>query len=264
MPRLLHLSDIHFGAENPAAVGEAAAFIRRESFDLLVVTGDITQYGSVLEFKAAERWFTALPGPMMFTPGNHDTPYADLGARLTRPFARYEAGFGLSDDGTFEGGGLKVRAINTARGAQIRLNWSKGAIGLGHARRAAKSLADAPGSALRVVICHHPLVEVTGGPMTGGVRGGTHAAEALARGGVDLILCGHIHTAFAVTLPFADGRTYLAGAATLSLRERGAPAGFNVIEADARTITVTAMAWTGSHFEPARTWALPRRDPQTP
>jgi len=61
MPRLLHLSDIHFGAENPAAVGEAAAFIRRESFDLLVVTGDITQYGSALEFKAAQRWFAALP-----------------------------------------------------------------------------------------------------------------------------------------------------------------------------------------------------------
>jgi hypothetical protein len=68
-----------------------------------------------------------------------------------------------------------------------------------------------------------------------------------------------VHTPFAFPLPFADGRTYTVGAATLSLRERGAPAGFNVIETDAETISVLALGWTGSHFEPERTWALPRR-----
>ena len=37
------MSDIHFGAENPAAVGAAADFVRSQGFDLMVVTGDITQ-----------------------------------------------------------------------------------------------------------------------------------------------------------------------------------------------------------------------------
>jgi hypothetical protein len=68
-----------------------------------------------------------------------------------------------------------------------------------------------------------------------------------------------VHTPFAFALPLHDGKTYSVGAATLSLRERGTPAGFNVIETDAHTIRVAALAWTGSHFETARTWALPRR-----
>jgi hypothetical protein len=49
------------------------------------------------------------------------------------------------------------------------------------------------------------------------------------------------------------------GAGTLSVRERGVPAGFNLIETDKNTIAVTAQAWTGSNFEVWRTWSLPRR-----
>jgi hypothetical protein len=95
--------------------------------------------------------------------------------------------------------------------------------------------------------------------MTGRVIGGAAGARLLAGAGVDLILTGHVHTPFAFALPFGDARTYSVGAATLSLRERGTPAGFNVIEAEADGVLVKAMAWTGSRFETSRTWALRRR-----
>jgi hypothetical protein len=49
------------------------------------------------------------------------------------------------------------------------------------------------------------------------------------------------------------------GASTLSVRERGVPIGFNCIEADEACVTVTALAWTGSRFEPWRTWRIDRR-----
>jgi hypothetical protein len=52
------------------------------------------------------------------------------------------------------------------------------------------------------------------------------------------------------------------GAATLSLRERGTPAGFNVIEAGPDSVLVKAMGWTGSRFEASRTWSFDRRRPQ--
>jgi 3',5'-cyclic AMP phosphodiesterase CpdA len=127
-----------------------------------------------------------------------------------------------------------------------------------------RQLARAAAGTLRVALCHHPLVEITGGPMTARVRGGSACASILAKGEVDLVLSGHIHTPFALALPCHDERTYAVGAATLSLRERGAPAGFNVIEADEETMTVTAQGWTGSHFEPYRTWSLPRRQAAPP
>ena len=78
-------------------------------------------------------------------------------------------------------------------------------------------------------------------------------------GGVDLILTGHVHAPFGHPLPFGDGRTYAVGASTLSLRERGVPAGFNVIEADEADIRVTALGWIKTHFEPQRSWGFDRR-----
>jgi predicted phosphodiesterase len=110
-----------------------------------------------------------------------------------------------------------------------------------------------------VIACHHPLVEMIGGPMTARVRGGEAAARRFCEARVDLILTGHIHAPFAMALPYGDGHAYAVGAGTLSLRERGTPPGFNIVEADAGDITVVAHAWTGSHFEPWRTWSLPRR-----
>jgi hypothetical protein len=76
---------------------------------------------------------------------------------------------------------------------------------------------------------------------------------------VDLVLSGHIHAPFALPYPFGDCRTYAAGASTLSVRERGTPPGFNIVEIEATEIYVRAQAWTGSGYETHRTWALERR-----
>ncbi len=258
MLRLLHMTDIHFGAENTLAAAAAADYAQGAPFDLLVLSGDVTQDGRPIEFEAAARWYAALPGPKIVTPGNHDMPQMHL-ARLFDPFGRYEKRFGPAGSAWFDGPGLAVRAFNTARGIQFRPNWSKGALAPGQARAVTADLARAEPGTLRVAVCHHPLVEVPHGPMTGRVIGGPAGARLLAEAGVDLILSGHVHTPFAFALPFGDERTYSVGAATLSLRERGTPAGFNVIEVEPECIQVKAMAWTGSHFEPWRTWALERR-----
>lgn len=258
MLRLLHMTDIHFGAENTLAAAAAADYAHAEPFDLLVLSGDVTQDGRPIEFEAAARWYRALPGPKLVTPGNHDIPQVHV-ARLFDPFGRYEKRFGPAGSAWFDGPGLAVRAFNTARGVQFRPNWSKGALAPGQARAVAADLAKAPPGTLRVAVCHHPLVEVPHGPMTGRVIGGAAGAKLLAEAGVDLILSGHVHTPFAFPLPFGDERTYSVGAATLSLRERGTAAGFNVIEAEPGCIRVKAMAWNGSAFEPSRTWALDRR-----
>lgn len=258
MPRLLHLTDIHFGAENTLAAAAAAEFAHAQPFDLLVLSGDVTQDGRPIEFEAAGRWWAAMPGPKIVTPGNHDMPQIHI-ERLVDPFGRYEKRFGPAGSAWFDGPGLAVRAFNTARSLQLRPNWSKGALSPGQARAVAADLARQPAGALKIAVCHHPLVEAPHGPMTGRVIGGPAGARLLAEAGCDLILSGHVHTPFAFPLPFGDGRTYSVGAATLSLRERGTPAGLNVIEADDGCIRVQALAWTGSHFEPARTWAFERR-----
>ncbi len=256
--RLIHLSDTHFGLEDKGAVEAAVVMAHELAPSLTLVTGDLTLAGRPAEFSAARSWLDRLPRPMLATPGNHDTPYWNLVLRSLTPFDRWRRYIGAYDRASFEGPGLAAYALNTARGAQLRANWAHGAISSAAVDDVAAQLAPAAGC-LRVFACHHPLVDVEGAPVSGGVHGGGAAARTLCEAGVDLILTGHVHNPFARPLPYNGGCSYIAGAGTLSRRTRGAPASFSVIEAAADTLTLTAHAWTGSHFQPFRTWGLPRR-----
>ncbi len=256
--RLIHISDTHFGAEDPAATEAAVTAAWDFAPSLTVVTGDLTLNGQPGEFLAARRWLDRLPKPVLVTPGNHDTPYWNLPLRALVPFNRYRRFIGAPDHAVFESPELVAHAINTARGAQPRLNWSLGAINLALVDRLAVAMTAAPQS-LKVLACHHPLVEIAGAPVHGGVRRGEAAANRLAEAGMDLVLTGHLHVAFALALPGGEQPTYACGAGTLSLRTRGTPASYLAIEADPQAIAVAEMSWTGTRFEASNTWTLPRR-----
>lgn len=256
--RLVHLSDIHFGVEDAAALEAALAMAHELAPALTVVTGDLTLAGRPAEFRAARAWLDRLPRPLLVTPGNHDTPYFNLVLRSLTPFRRWRRYIGPAQSVAFEGPGLTVCGLNTARGAQPRLNWALGAVSLAAVDEVAARFAAARGR-LRVFACHHPLIDVEGAPVSGGVHRGDAATRVLCEADVDLILTGHLHNPFARPLPYGGGCSYIAGAGTLSRRTRGIPASFSVIEAAHDTLSIVAQAWTGSHFEPFRTWAFPRR-----
>ncbi|MFO1013038.1 MAG: metallophosphoesterase [Caulobacteraceae bacterium] len=256
--RIAQISDVHFGGENQAAVAAVAAYLAETKVDLVVLAGDHTVQGRPGEFAAARAWIETLPAPRVITPGNHDTPYNAID-RLISPFSRYERALAPTGLPYWAGPDAALVSINTARGIQPRANWSKGQISARQTREAIGLLAGRQAGAMAAVVCHHPLTEMLGGPMTGRVWGGEAAARAFIEAGVDLILTGHIHAPFAMPLGLGDNRTYAVGSGTLSVRERGVAASFNLIEATAETLSVLAVAWTGSHFEPWRSWAFPRR-----
>lgn len=68
--RLLHVSDIH---NNPAAFDFIDKVVSSFDIDLVVDTGDFTDYGTELESELVAR-AGALPVPYLFIPGNHDSP----------------------------------------------------------------------------------------------------------------------------------------------------------------------------------------------
>ncbi|MNU43452.1 3',5'-cyclic adenosine monophosphate phosphodiesterase CpdA [compost metagenome] len=260
MGRVLQFSDVHFGCEHVHAVAAALDYAHATPHDLVLITGDITQQGFPAEFAAAGEWIRAMPQPVFVTVGNHDVPYWDVMARLFWPWRAFEQATGHpAHDHEFRRDNLMVRGVTTARGWQARPNWSKGVIDLDQTRRAAEALRNAPIGALRILACHHPLIEMIGAPMTGEVKRGDKAALIFAEAGVDLITTGHVHVPFALGIDLSDRCSYAIGCGTLSHRERGAPPSFNRIEWDAREIVVTAVVWTGQRFEDHQTWRLPRR-----
>lgn len=68
--KILHVSDIH---NNPAAFEFIERIAEGFGVDLIVDTGDLTDYGTALETKLAGRIKT-LDVPYLFIPGNHDSP----------------------------------------------------------------------------------------------------------------------------------------------------------------------------------------------
>lgn len=275
MGRLLQFSDIHFGVEHADACAAALDYAHATPSDLILITGDVTQKGLPEEFEAAGRWMRAMPEPHFVIVGNHDVPYYDVFARVFEPWKAFETATGHpAHDHQFIGDSVMVRGVATARGWQARSNWSKGVIDLDQTRRAAEALRQAPIGALRILACHHPLIEMVGAPMTGEVKRGDKAALIFAEAGVDLIMTGHVHVPFALAIDLSDRHSYAVGCGTLSKRERGTRPSFNDVSWSAREIVVTAMEWNGNSFEPGPEWKLPRRqdtrtaetapDPTTP
>ncbi len=68
--RLLHVSDIH---DNPAAIDLISKVVKEFKVDLVVDTGDITDYGTPIEASIVTR-LQKIKVPYLFIPGNHDSP----------------------------------------------------------------------------------------------------------------------------------------------------------------------------------------------
>ena len=89
---LFHVSDLHFGFEDRAALDWLMAEIERERPAAVLCTGDLTMRGTPREFALALEWLSALPVPLTLEPGNHDVPYYWYPlARALHPWREYAA-----------------------------------------------------------------------------------------------------------------------------------------------------------------------------
>ena len=242
MIRLFHASDLHFGAEDRAALDWFERLVTAERPDAVVITGDITMRARSREFAAAAEWLTALDVPITVEIGNHDIPYFNPVERITRPYARYGRMAALVER-TIDLPGLAIVPLRTTSRAQMRLNWSKGIVRPKNLARAVAAISAHPAGTVRIIAAHHPLIE-TGTRGTALTRGGNRALNALTACGTTAILSGHVHDPFDLTHTTAHGDVRMIGAGTLSERVRSTRPSFNMLTiADgALSVTVRTMA----------------------
>ena len=247
MIRLFHVSDVHFGAEDRAALDWFARCVAAERPDAIVMTGDLTMRARSAEFDAAAKWLAALDRPMTVEVGNHDLPYLNMARRMVRPYRRYrKVERALERELALPG--IAIVPLRTTARFQWRLNWSKGRVTSHRVAKTVAAIGDAPDDALPIVACHHPLIDA-GTQSTARTRGGGHALAALAAAGAKLVLSGHVHDPFDVTHDTPAGPIRMIGAGTLSRRTRTSPAAFNelrveggAVELRVRTLGETAPA----------------------
>ena len=254
MPRIVHLSDLHFGAHDPAIVTAVEQRLDEERADLVVISGDITQRARTEQFEEACQFLTRLRDAghdVLAVPGNHDVPLYNVLRRFLSPLTRYKR---YIDDNLcpfIEIPGAAVLGINTARS----LTFKNGHVSHEQMAFIRNTFSRTDTHQPRIVVTHHPLfaLPIGDGPALGHLMDDQeNALEAIADAGVDLLLAGHNHRASvndATQLVRGAGKALViqAGTAT-STRTRDELQSFNRIEIDETGVRVTLQRWDSSKF----------------
>ena len=231
MSVLLHLSDTHFGTEQPPVVEALVAMALELKPDLVVFSGDITQRARRKQFASARHFVDRLRAPALVLPGNHDIPLFNLWARVLHPYANYAREFGADLDPIWESPDMLVVGVKTTR----RYRHKDGEVSAEQTARVVERLRRATPSQLRIVVTHQPVHVIGTHDESNVLRGAAAAVKAWAAAGADLVLGGHIHLPFAVPLseryPNLPREMWIAQAGTaVSARVRyEAPNSVNVV-----------------------------------
>ena len=195
MRRIAHISDVHFGAEDPPVVEALRRDLLAEPYDLLVVSGDFTQRARPSQFRAAMQFVRSLPGPKLCVPGNHDLPLYDVVRRFARPTGRYRRFVNPDLTPVFRDEQLLVIGLNTARPLSWTFDgfWKDGRINSRQLRAVRRACAATPPGLFKVVVTHHPFLPPPAGRPHGIVHRARRALRTMAAVGVEALLAGHLH-----------------------------------------------------------------------
>src|SRR6185503_12284158 len=192
MRTIAHVSDLHFGREDPRVVEAVLEDLAASRPHLVVVSGDLTQRARRREFQAARAFLDRLPSPALVVPGNHDIPLFDLARRFFRPLERYKRF--VTDDLSplFHDEDLAVLGVNTARSNV----WKNGRVSHAQIETIRAHFAPLPQRMTKVLVTHHPFLAPPGTAGHRLVGRGLQALQAAEACGVDLLLAGHLHVGF--------------------------------------------------------------------
>ena len=263
MRRIAHLSDLHFGREDPAIAAGLADDLAKQAVDLILVSGDLTQRARPAQFRSARRYLDSLGIPWLAVPGNHDIPLFDLGRRLVAPFGRYQSLICGDLEPAFMDDELAVLGLNTA----LPWVWKGGLV-----RRSAfprlRAWSGEAGGRARIVFAHHPFTRHAAS-RSDLVRGWRQAIRAMEMAGVDLVLTGHQHRfghSESRIIPVGGPHRLVVVRASTSIshrRHRGEPNSYSLLDLDDRSLRVASRNWSGTRFDAGTTHSY-RRIPYEP
>lgn len=255
--RILHVSDLHFGRPVDSALIEAIEeHIARDAYDVVAVSGDVTQRARAGEFQRASVFLrdAARVSKVITVPGNHDiawwrSPMMIRGARtIYEPYRRY---LSRELEPVLRIPGATFVGLNTAQGVSRRtLTWNMRDLSIiGDLRRrqidrAESEFTSSPPGDARVIVMHHNPVK---GELSQrhGLKNTRRILGAFATIGVDVVCCGHDHQEAIHFVEHTKRGTVISTAGTVSNRSRGGrPSSVNVVTITASDIEVRTLLWT--------------------
>lgn len=262
---LFHCSDLHFGHPAVPEQYEAIeALIQDRKYDVVAVSGDVSQRARAGEFQRAREFLRQAErvSRTIVVPGNHDVAWwlAPLGfGDPNRMYAKYRAYINRELEPVLRVGDATLVGLNTSQGVILKtLTWNMRDISIiGHLTRGQLARAQAEfeksrETDARVVVMHHNPVK---GELSQrhGLKNTQRILGAFAEMHVDLVLCGHDHQEAVHYIEHTKRGTVISTAGTISNRSRGGrPSSVNSIRISASEIEVSTLLWSDEqrNFEP--------------
>ncbi len=257
MARIVHLSDLHFGAHDEAIVMAVLDEVDAARPDLVIISGDFTQRARTEQFQQACQFLERLREAgheVLAVPGNHDVPLYDVLRRFLSPLGRYKKYVDDTLCPWHQLPGVSVLGLNTARS----LTFSDGRINAEQVDFVRRHFSQAPEGDLKLLVTHHPLFALPVGQE--GLLGKPVGRQGLALDvvndmGIDLLLAGHNHRASTHhardLVTKAGGALVVQAGTATSIRLRDEEQSFNILEVAPEDVTVSLRRWTGGAFASA-------------
>ncbi len=255
--RLLHVSDIHFG--RPAVLVQVDAVedaIQRERFDVVAISGDVSQRARIGEFQRAASFIrdARRVSEVICVPGNHDVKWWESPLHLLgtdRMYATYRAYIDQDLEPVRRVEGCTLVGLNSSQGIHLGTLTTRprdlsiiGSVRPEQLARARSRFEASPATDARVLVMHH-------NPLRGdlsrrlGIRHAHTVMQEIAAMGVDLVLCGHDHQEAVVRVNHGVRGTVVATAGTISDRSRGKrPSSVHAITISDREIRIETRVWS--------------------
>jgi 3',5'-cyclic AMP phosphodiesterase CpdA len=247
---IAHVSDLHFGRDDPRIVKGLLQGLAEAKPDAIVVSGDLTQRAKRRQFRAAKAFLEEMPKvPRIVVPGNHDVSTTNLFERVMRPLRRYRRFIERDLAPFWSDEEVAIAGVNTVR----LMSTKDGRINRAQVEGVCARFGELKANQVRVVVTHQPLdvpKEDTRHPVVTRAR---MAMEGFAGCGVDLFLSGHLHVGLtlgsSVRYPIAGYSAVMVHAGTaVSTRTRKEANGWNLIRVSVGEIEVERMGWNGRRF----------------
>ncbi|MBV8068382.1 MAG: metallophosphoesterase [Acidobacteriaceae bacterium] len=251
---IAHISDLHFGYNDPLLANALTEALAQINPDVLVVSGDLVEHATDAEFQHARAFLDSLPGPQIIVPGNHDLPFYNLWRRFTEGLAKYRRF--ITDDlqPAFVDSEVVIIGADSAHLYPVK----GGKITDSQLDELVALFSTFPSELIRVLVTHHPfdLPEPWNPHLLIG-----HSRRAVTRLApvVDILLAGHVHlssTGTTSTRYKLEGHAmaFVQAGTAISDRNKGETNSFNVIrtgsaEPRQKQVIVDRYSWTKDERE---------------